>query len=338
MRVAPRELRAVRRDGMLVRFAMLGPVAYVEIEVPPEGSAGSGLETPSPNEGWGFVLRGSATLHAATEREFPAGTAFHVPADDGHWFSATGRTVIAGFAPVAPDTDATDAALRRQGFEVLAGTAQPPGPLPTAIRAAEPGSMFLVPGAIEAETAMMGNWVFMRTTYGPMSGYTSGWCDVPHWGLVLSGDLALNWERGVELLTAGDVYYCPAGPPGHQFQVPDAATTIDYTPLHQFDAGGRVMEWRRAALRRAEERGAVPSGRRRGSSTGTELSPATGRPSTAASEAGAEAEADEDAGFAALLRDGAMVSAGPAAGQRNVRWVRGTALWSGLARGRRVLA
>ena len=86
------------------------------------------------------------------------------------------------------------------------------------VRAAEPSDLFLVPGSIEVETALMGTWVFMRTTYSPMSGYTSGWCDVPHWGLVLTGDLALNWEGGVELLTAGDVYYCPAGPPGHQFQ------------------------------------------------------------------------------------------------------------------------
>ena len=63
----------------------------------------------------------------------------------------------------------------------------------------------------------MGNWVFMRTTYSPMSGY-SGWCDIPHWGLVLTGDLALNWESGVELLTAGDVYYCRRVRPA-QFQV-----------------------------------------------------------------------------------------------------------------------
>ena len=139
MRVAPRELRAVRRDGLLVRFAMLGPVAYVEVEVPPEGSAGSGLETPSPDEGWGFVLRGSATLHATSEREFPAGTAFHVPADDGHWLSATGRSVIAGFAPVSADADATDVNLRRQGFEVLTG-GNPPARLPVTVRAASPAT------------------------------------------------------------------------------------------------------------------------------------------------------------------------------------------------------
>jgi quercetin dioxygenase-like cupin family protein len=323
VRVAPRELRAVRRDGLLVRFAMLGPVAYVEVEVPPEGSAGTGLETPATTEGWGFVLRGSATLHAAVEREFPAGTAFHVPADDGHWFSAAGRTVIAGFAPVAPDLDATDAALRRQGFEVVSGTTSHPPRLPTAIRAVEPSSVFLVPGAIEVETALMGEWVFMRATYGPMSGYTSGWCDLPHWGLVLSGDLAVHWESGVELLTAGDVYYCPAGPPGHQFQVPDAATTIDYTPLERHGGNDRVAEWRRSALLRAQESGAIPAGH-------SADSPASPQ----------DVDADADAGFRVLAQFGDLVSGGlqpavatasVAGGRFGVHWVRGV----GSGRGRR---
>ena len=175
----------------------------------------------------------------------------------------------------------------------------------------------------------MGTWVFMRTTYSPMSGYTSGWCDVPHWGLVLTGDLALNWEGGVELLTAGDVYYCPAGPPGHQFQVPDAATTIDYTPLERFDTDDRVMEWRRAALRRAEESGAIPSGRRPRVPAATGSAPAHGNSSTTAPEA----DPDAGAGFAAIARlrglvpgrltVSGLVTAPTGAGRLGVRWVRG---------------
>ena len=320
MRVAPRELRAVRRDGMLVRFALLGPVAYVEVEVPPEGSAGTGLETPSPNEGWGFVLRGSATLHAATERELPAGTAFHVPADEGHWFSASGRAVISGFAPVAPDIDATDAGLRLQGFEVLPRPRSAPSRMPTAIRAVEPSSVFGVPGSIEVETALMGNWVFMRTTYGPISGYTSGWCDLPHWGLVLAGDLGLHWESGVELLTAGDVYYCPAGPPGHQFKVPDTATTIDYTPLEEFDSIGRMVEWRRTALERAQETRAIPVMATAAASPGP-----TGRPATIVRDgahADAEAVGADLTPFRALLR-ARLSDASARAGRLGVRWVRG---------------
>ena len=125
MRVAPRELRAVRRDGLLVRFAMLGPVAYVEVEVPPEGSAGSGPRDAVAGRGLGLRVARQRYAPATSEREFPAGTAFHVPADDGHWLSATGRSVIAGFAPVSADADATDVNLRRQGFECDAGTRRP---------------------------------------------------------------------------------------------------------------------------------------------------------------------------------------------------------------------
>ena len=98
--------------------------------------------------------------------------------------------------------------------------------------------------------AEMGPWVFARNTFGPLSGYTTGWCDLPHWGMVLSGDLALTFEDGVELLTAGDIYYCPPGPPGHQFQVADAATTFDYTPLDDLLGPARKAEWRRDVSRR----------------------------------------------------------------------------------------
>ena len=257
MRVAPRELRGVSRDGMLVRFARLGPVAYVEVEVPPTGSAGTGLEAPSQNAGWGFVLRGHVTLHTHSTREFPAGTAFYIPpgAPDHH-LTARGGTIVAGFAPVAPDLDTSDNALRGQGFE-LASVPSPAAPLPQTIRSVEPSRVLREPGTIDVETAPMGEWLFMRATYGPMSGYTSGWCDLPHWGLVLRGDLTLNSEADVELLSAGDVYYCPAGPPGHAFQVPDSATAIDYTPIPEFHRAARQAEWRATAWQQALEAGWV---------------------------------------------------------------------------------
>ena len=250
MRVSPRDLRGISRDGMLVRFAMLGPVAYVHVEVPAAGSAGTGFETPSQNAGWGLVLRGHVTLHGATVRELPAGTAFYVPpGPPDHYFSAKGGTVIAGFAPVRPDSDTSEEELRRQGFDLL----RTPGSrrtLPETMHPQEPSSIFSEPGSIEVETAMMGAWLFARTTFGPLSGYTSGWCDLPHWGLVLRGDFGLKTEQDVELMGAGDVYYCPSGPPGHQFQVVDSATTIDYTPIAEFDGPGRIAEWRWSSWRR----------------------------------------------------------------------------------------
>ena len=55
--------------------------------------------------------------------------------------------------------------------------------------------------------------------------------DFEPFGVYCSWEITLVSETGVELLSAGDVYYCPSGPPGHSFQVPDSATTIDYTPI-----------------------------------------------------------------------------------------------------------
>jgi hypothetical protein len=250
MRVSPRDLRGIRAEGLLTRFAILGPVAFVSVEVPASGSTGTSVERPTENAAWGIVLNGSVTLHGATEESFGRGTAFHVPGGTPeHWFSTSGRAVIAGFAPMEREVDTSDAGIRALGYEPVARMPAP-APPPAVIAPAGGGSIFRAQGTIEVESAQMGDWVFARTTYGPLSGYTSGWCDLPHWGMVLSGDLALRFEDSLELLSAGDVYYCPAGPPGHQFQVADAATTIDYTPVADLFAAGRKSEWRAAAARR----------------------------------------------------------------------------------------
>jgi hypothetical protein len=199
------------------------------------------------------VLRGHVTLRHRLDREFPAGTAFYIPpGTPEHVLTATGGTVVAGFAPVAPTTDTSDAALRGQGYVPVAVKGEAMA-LPDTIHSVEPSTRFRQAGAVDVESARMGDWQFMRTTFGPLSGYTSGWCDLPHWGLVLRGDFALNSESGVELVSAGDVYYCEPGPPGHQFQVADAATTIDYTPVSDLDGPCRKADWRWAAWRRAKE-------------------------------------------------------------------------------------
>ena len=257
MRVSPRDLRAVQRDGLLTRFAILGPVAFVMVELPGAGSAGSALEQPTEAESWGFVLQGDLTLHAPQAQVLPAGTAFHVPAGQPpHWFSASDRVVAAGFAPVRPDVDASDSALRAAGW--TRARTRSSTPLPETIRPLGPSARFRPRGSIEVELAQMGSWVFARNTFGSLSGYASGWCDLEHWGMVLSGDLALTFEDSVELLSAGDIYYCPPGPPGHQLQVADAATTFDYTPLEQLKGNARRSEWRRQAGRYVAKAGAPP--------------------------------------------------------------------------------
>ena len=84
-----------------------------------------------------------------------------------------------------------------------------------------------------------------RVRMGERSGYTSSWCDVPHWGVVTSGRLAIEWEDDVELLSTGDVFHCPAGPPGHRIEAADPATFIDLTPVEALASGARIAEWRR---------------------------------------------------------------------------------------------
>jgi hypothetical protein len=311
MRISPRELRGIRAEGLLTRFAILGPVAFVIVDVPPGGSTGTGLEKPTENPVWGIVLGGSIALHGPVEQTFSHGTAFHVPGGPPeHWFTASGRAVLAGFTPMTREIDTSDAGIRALGYEPLSRFAAP-APPPAVIAPAGGGAIFRARGSIEAEIASMGEWVFTRATFGPLSGYTSGWCDMAHWGMVLTGDLALRFERGVELLSAGDVYYCPAGPPGHQFQVADAATTIDYTPTSDMMGPTRKAEWRAAAVRRLDRKEAVVGRSVR------HARETAARESQAVLDAGVNALAEAHVPAPAALR-------GP--GRRGVHWVRRSSL------------
>ena len=77
----------------------------------------------------------------------------------------------------------------------------------------------------------MSAYVMTRVRMGERSGYTAGWCDAPHWGLVTEGRMAIEWEDDVEILAKGDIFHCPAGPPGHRLEAADPATLIDLTPI-----------------------------------------------------------------------------------------------------------
>jgi hypothetical protein len=79
--------------------------------------------------------------------------------------------------------------------------------------------------------------------FGAGSGYTTDWCDAPHWGLVTSGAIAIEWQNDIEVLAAGDVYHCPAGPPGHRLEAADPASVIDLTPIDSARRA-RVAPWR----------------------------------------------------------------------------------------------
>lgn len=102
----------------------------------------------------------------------------------------------------------------------------------------------------------MGDWLFMRSELGPRSGYTSGRCDLTHWGLVLDGEILITADGGSDLVSRGDVYFAS---PGHRFTSPDGATIVDYTPIADIGKG-RAAAWRRAAIERFEATLTTPGG------------------------------------------------------------------------------
>jgi hypothetical protein len=243
MHVAPDGLKTVRQDGITLGFAMLGPMAYILAEVPSTGSSGTSLERPCDRAHWGFVIDGEMTFVSGRRRQaIPAGRAFHVPAGGPmHRFETAGRLVLAAFQPVEAELDVSDARLIEQGFEVLTASSRP-----TVVPAVS--ADLVGPGEIKVEAWRMSSYVMTRARMGERSGYTSGWCDAPHWGLVTRGRLAIEWEDDVEILSKGDIFHCPAGPPGHRIEAADPATVLDLTPVAAFESAGRVADWRRGTV------------------------------------------------------------------------------------------
>jgi quercetin dioxygenase-like cupin family protein len=259
MHIGPADFRSIRRDGLLLRFAILGEVAYVLAEVPCSGSAGTALETSCERPHWAFVVSGEVELDAApAPLTVRTGSAFHVPGGTPHRIRAIGGTRLAGFERVDPRLDLSDDALRAEGFEVVTGAPiASTGIAPTA----QPAASAIEVGDIAATGSCMGSLLFCQVRFGPRSGYASVFCDLEHWGQVTAGNIAIEWENDVEVLTAGDVYYCPPGPPGHRFQAADPSATVDFTPLDAFAGEARTVEWRRGLASRA---GALRTERSRG--------------------------------------------------------------------------
>ena len=231
---------------MLLRFAMLGPMAYVLAEVPKAGSTGTVMERPCERPHWGFVVDGELTYVAQGQRlAIPAGRAFHVPpGGHEHHFETDSSALVAGFEPVESDVDVSDERLIEQGFEP---TSQPVKARSVPVLSPHSAGA----GEIRTQAWRMAPYVMTRVMMGERSGYTSGWCDAPHWGMVTSGRLAIEWEDDVEILSKGDIFHCPAGPPGHRLEAADPVTLVDFTPIESLESGGRMAEWRRGTLRSA---------------------------------------------------------------------------------------
>ena len=248
MRLTPADLRIVRRGGLIARFAPIGPVVYVVVELSEAGTSGTSLEAPCTTPHWGLILSGEMDVErdGSSPVRLEAGQAFHVPAGDpAHRFRATGRMTAAGFVPLeGPAIDDRD--IEQAGFELVDEPGRPSGlALPVAVSVAMTSEVVpLRRGQIEAESSLMGAWVMCAARFGGVSGYTTSWCDQPHWGIVIQGTIAIESESEVEIVGAGEAYYCPPGPPGHRIEVTDAATIMDFTPLEAMVRPGRIAEWR----------------------------------------------------------------------------------------------
>jgi quercetin dioxygenase-like cupin family protein len=230
-------LKTVRAGGLITRYAPLGDAVFVLVELPDSGSAGSMMEVPCRDAHWGLVLQGEFRLEGRRPRTFSSGTAFYVAPGPVHRFHASSRGVIAGFQPLSQPIDESPGALLARGFEIVSRLPAP-APPPTSMRVAGATRM-TVAGQIETASAVMGEWLFTSTTYGPKSGFADGWCDLPHWGLVLDGTLVMHHDNGdLELLGPGDVFHCPPGAGGHRIEVADGAVAVDYTPIAAIEDPG----------------------------------------------------------------------------------------------------
>jgi quercetin dioxygenase-like cupin family protein len=251
MHVGPADFRSIRREGLVLRFAILGEVAYVLADVPEARSGRTTLEAACRRPHWAFVVSGEVELDAAPAAvTVPGGSAFHVADGVAHGIRAGAATRLAGFEPVDVRQDVTDAALRARGFEVLAHAAETSTAGPPALEwASQPVEI----GEIVTAGTPMGDLLFSQTRFGASSGYASPFCDLEHWGQVAAGNIAIEWENDIEVLSAGDVFYCPPGPPGHRFLAADPSATIDFTPLAAFARGGRIIDWRQAVAARVRQ-------------------------------------------------------------------------------------
>lgn len=242
MHVTPSDLRTLRQDGTVIRFALLDSMAFVLAELPVTGSRDTPLELPCIRPHWGFVVAGEVEFEVGGRREsLLPGTAFHVPpGGPPHRFVVAGDARIAGFEPVDPIARPTDEALEARGFELAVPQSHTAAlVVPAAVPPLEE------PNRIEARSWPMSQFVLIQARFGPGSGYTTEWCDAAHWGLVTSGAIAIEWEDDLEILAAGDVYHCPGGPPGHRLEAADPASLIDLTPSDALT--GRIAGWRSQA-------------------------------------------------------------------------------------------
>ena len=74
---------------------------------------------------------------------------------------------------------------------------------------------------------------FERTASGTDWRDLYEWCECPHFGYVFRGKLRFVHRDGSEeVISAGEMYYVP---PGHTFQVLEAAETVEFSPTAEYE-------------------------------------------------------------------------------------------------------
>ena len=245
MHVAPDGLKTVRQDGHHAsgsRCSARWPTSLPRCPGPARPGRRSSDRAIAPH--WGFVIDGELTFVSGRRRQaIPSGRAFHVP---GRRPEAPVRDIRTARARRLPAGRTGARRQRRTTHRAgLRGRRRRRG-RPTVVPAVSP--TLVGPGEIKVETWPMSSYVMTRVRMGERSGYTSGWCDAPHWGLVTRGRMAIEWEDDVEILSKGDIFHCPAGPPGHRLEAADPATFLDLTPDRRVRGRGRLADWRRGTL------------------------------------------------------------------------------------------
>ena len=244
MHVAPVDLRAVRQDGIRIRFAMLGAdgVHPCRGARTPDRRHIPRASVPAPIGAWSSTarcvrIRSTPADHPCRSRVPRAGRRQGAPVRDQRVDSCSPRS-----SRSMRELDVSEARLVEQGFEIVSDGVEPP----TSSRRVSSRRQSS-PARSIVET-----WrdVSVRDVPGP-DGRNGAATRRAGATLRIGGSSPRaaspsNGSTTSRSCRKGDIFHCPAGPPGHRIEAADPATFIDLTPISAFAADLRLTDWRRA--------------------------------------------------------------------------------------------
>jgi hypothetical protein len=80
-----------------------------------------------------------------------------------------------------------------------------------------------------------------------LEGLPDGRCQAPHWGVLLSGKLVVDYGDREEVIVGGEAYYIE---PGHRITFPEDSEAVEFTPTAELEKTFEIV--RRNAARGAE--------------------------------------------------------------------------------------